>query len=113
MKKKRTNFKIDYITVGNKIKLRRTEKKLSQSELAEAAEISDNFLSSIERGVISPSLETLYAISLALDTTVDYFLLGYTHPNNLNQNVIDKIKLCHDENKLHMLIKIIEVILSD
>ena len=40
----------NYIEMGNRIKLRRQELKIKQYELASSINISDNHISSIERG---------------------------------------------------------------
>jgi len=48
--------------VGNTIKERRKMLKITQSQLAEMAEVSINTLYKIERGQANPSLETLEKI---------------------------------------------------
>ena len=52
--------------IGMKIKLLRTMSKLSQEKLAEFADINKNTIGLIERGEISPTVETLEKISTAL-----------------------------------------------
>ena len=63
------NSKIDTITykVGVKIRIERMKKGLSQEKLAELSNIGTNSISSIERGVQSPTVETVAAIAKALD----------------------------------------------
>lgn len=87
---------IDYIGIGQRIKLRRVEKHLTQIELAELINSSNNHISSVERGKEHPSLEFIVNVSLALDTTPDYFLLGNIHCNNLTQDIIEITRLCND-----------------
>ena len=53
--------------IGIKIRLLRTKKKLSQEKLGEKADLSKNSISSIERGISSPSIETLDKIAKALN----------------------------------------------
>ena len=53
--------------VGTKIKLERLKKRLSQEKLAELAGIGSATVSLIERGVQSPTVETVGAIAKALD----------------------------------------------
>lgn len=55
------------ITIGDKIKDLRKEKKLTQVELAEKANISRSYLADIERNRYNPSVDTLKAIAKALD----------------------------------------------
>ena len=45
----------------------RKQKKVSQEQLALRAEIDRTFMSKIERGKNQPSLDTIFAISQALD----------------------------------------------
>ena len=53
--------------IGIKIKLLRTKSQFSQEKLAEKADMNKNTIGLIERGEISPSIETLYKISNALN----------------------------------------------
>lgn len=49
--------------VGMNVKLCRTKLKLTQEELAFRAGVSRNMLSNIERGIQSPTVETLAALA--------------------------------------------------
>ncbi len=62
--------------IGKRIKRFRTNAKLSQSQLAEKAQIDTNNLSRIERGLITPSLDTVLKLSDALCITPNDILLG-------------------------------------
>lgn len=54
------------LSLGDKIRILRTEKKLSLQELADRAGISLSYLSEIERGTVYPSLSTVKRIAEAL-----------------------------------------------
>ena len=54
------------MNIGNAIKLCRQQKKWSQTELAEKAEISVSFLSLLERSKRDPNLSTLQGVAKAL-----------------------------------------------
>lgn len=56
--------------LGKRLKILRREKGLSQAQLAEKADISVPFLSSIERGTKWPYPETLAKLADALDADV-------------------------------------------
>jgi transcriptional regulator with XRE-family HTH domain len=56
--------------LGKNIKYFRFHKQISQSELAEKADISVTFLSNIERGKMFPKVETLSRITKSLDVEV-------------------------------------------
>ena len=52
--------------IGKNIRQERKKQHLTIAQLAEKAEISDNFMGNIERGTDIPSLDTLIKISNAL-----------------------------------------------
>ncbi len=58
---------IDVAVIGQSIKRSRRKKKLSQVELAKTLEISNKYLSEIERGIGTPSVDLLLRIAVELD----------------------------------------------
>lgn len=60
--------------LGNRIRRIRKEKYLTQFALAEEIGVSPNFLGDVERGVKSPSLETMVCLANVLDVSLDYLL---------------------------------------
>lgn len=91
-------MELDYINLGRRISKRREQIKVKQNALAEAIGISNNYLSSIERGKEKPSLEILIRICNALHVTPDYLLMGNMYSNNIPQNITDGLRLCSDED---------------
>ena len=83
-----------YETMGLRIAKRRKSLKIQQNVLAELIGISNNHMSSIERGKETPSLDIFVAICNALKVTPDYLLMGSMHLNNVPENIIDNLKLC-------------------
>ena len=67
---------VDYNLIGKRIADLRKGKGMTQAQLAEQAEITNNFLSHIERSYSIPSLETLVRLCDALGVTPDAVLLG-------------------------------------
>ena len=65
---------MDYIHLGKRIKEERLKLNLTQSQLAEDIDISDSYMSYIERGEKSLSLETLISLTNRLGVSVDYLL---------------------------------------
>lgn len=55
------------LTLKNKLKEVRTEKKISQQELANLVGVSRNTISSIETGQYEPSAKLALVLSIALD----------------------------------------------
>lgn len=87
-----------YQSMGNRIKSRRKELRIKQSELAEKLDISNNHISSIENGREKPSLDMFLKICEELNVTPDYLLLGNVHANNIPQNLTEALRLCSDDD---------------
>ena len=62
------------MTIGEKLKKSRNDKGMSLRELATKVELSASFLSQIEQGKASPSIENLKKIAHTLDVRVAYLL---------------------------------------
>lgn len=61
---------VDYKSIGRRIALFRKEAKITQAALAEHLEVSESFVSQIERGKAKVSLPRLYQIAQFLDMDV-------------------------------------------
>lgn len=55
---------------GRAVRAAREQRGLAQEALAEAAELSRNYISDIERGVRNPGLVAVIRVARALDTSV-------------------------------------------
>lgn len=69
-------MELDYSEIGQRIARRRRELGLRQSQVSEMVDISDPYMSNIERAVSIPSTEVVMRLAIALDTTPDEFLVG-------------------------------------
>ena len=67
---------MDYQQIGRQIRTARIKRKMTQAQLAEAAELSVPYISHVERGKKRVSLDALLRISQALDVTTDQLLSG-------------------------------------
>ena len=65
---------LNYIAIGQRIKLLRSKQRMSQSVLSEMIDKTPTYISYIENGVKSMSLETFVAIANALGTSADELL---------------------------------------
>lgn len=65
---------INFKEFGRRVKARRKQLGMTQMQLSEKIKRNGKFLSNIENGHAVPSLETLIALCIALETTPDYFL---------------------------------------
>ena len=72
---------LDYGKIGKRIAARRRKLGLKQAEVSELADISNTYMSSIERAVSIPSTEVIMRLAEALDTTPDEFLVGTSRKN--------------------------------
>ena len=61
----------DQLILRNRLKEIRTEKKLSQTDLAEMVGVSRNTISSIETGQFSPTAKLALILCIALDKTFE------------------------------------------
>ncbi len=63
----------DVFSLGKRLRVLRTERDLSQRDLAQLAKISPNSVSLIERDEISPSVSTLQNLAAALNVRMSFF----------------------------------------
>ena len=63
-----------YQRIGKRIRAQRKLKGMTQEQLSQTAGISLSFLGHIERGTRKLSVETLYAICMALDCSSDQLM---------------------------------------
>lgn len=63
----------EQFSLGERLRTLRTERRLSQRDLATKAGISTNAVSLIERNEISPSVSTLQSLARALNIKISYF----------------------------------------
>ena len=80
----------------HKIKTLRETNKLTQSELAESADLSLNFIARIERGEAIPSLVTLDKLANALGMEL-YELLNFKEHSTKQSNSTKLIELYNRE----------------
>ncbi|MDI6632124.1 MAG: helix-turn-helix transcriptional regulator [Bacillota bacterium] len=64
-------MKPDFFKIGNKVKLARVEKDLTQTQLAEAVGVTRQTIGLIEAGRYNPTLKLCLLIARALGKTLD------------------------------------------
>lgn len=102
---------MNYEIMGKNIARIRNKNHFTQEQLAEKINISTVFVSQIETAVRKPSLETIYKISIALNTTIDNLI-----SNNTLQAKYDEIKLLlQDKNndEISFILNILREICSN
>lgn len=73
---------VDYVEVGKRISARRRELGLKQWQVEHQAELSDKYLSNIERATSVLSIDVLMKLCNVLNTTPDALLLGTANDNS-------------------------------
>jgi len=86
------------VDIGSRIKFLRTQRDISQKELAISLKVSNSFLSALESGTKTPSLEMLNSICEALDISVSYFFeTGKPNLSPEQEKLIANVKDLTDE----------------
>ncbi len=67
-------MKLDFYTVGQRIRRLRRRKKLSQAKLSEMVDVSPTYISHLENGMKFMTVETLIALANALGVSTDAIL---------------------------------------
>lgn len=93
------------ITVGERIRSLRKQKKLTQPQLAELINKKISTISSYEHGVFDPSIPTIFELCKAFDVSADYLLFGNekTPDNTLmldNKILLDKFSKLDNIEKI-------------
>ena len=101
---KMINMELNYVGIGQRIARRRIQMGLKQIELADRLDISNNYLSSIERGKENPSLEVIVGLCNELRVTPDYLLMGNMYSNNIPQNIVDGLRICSEDDLMLMTV---------
>lgn len=88
------NTELDFKLIGSRIQHYRTEKHLTQAELAERIGTNQKHLSRIEAGYHRSTLDTIVAITKALDVSVDALIADYEDSTNAStlQSILDDIR---------------------
>lgn len=87
--KNKENFKKN---IGNRIKLERTKRGESQTQLARHLGIERSALSLIELGKNFPSVETLMGLSETFNVSTDWILTGDTGNISIDKEDMDFVK---------------------
>lgn len=96
---------IDQKSFGKKIKNARKEMGLTQFELAEKINVSQNFLGDIERGIKLPSLPKLILLSNVLKLSLDNMFL-----DSLDNTLEEPEEIYYTDKQLNVMKKVIKMI---
>lgn len=105
---------IDYTLIGERIKNRRKELKLTQEELATNLNLSTFYLSKIENGHASATLDTLAIIANYLDLDLSFVITGTNKLNRAyNLSKLEQICAKANDRQLELIIRISKAILDE
>lgn len=79
------------VSVGQRIRQVRENMGYTRESFSELCDISDSFLSDVERGNKSLTTKTLYKICSASHASADYILMGTHFESTHNNPAIDSI----------------------
>lgn len=102
----------DFRTIGNKLLSMRKRLGLTQTEVAEAAGLSDRTYADIERGTVNMRIETILRICNVLHITPDEILTEKSDTLTIHENeVLCRLNACNPKDK-ETALKILSVYLE-
>ena len=103
----------DYSMIGNRIKKAREDKGITQESLAESMDVSNAYISKIERGRTPVNLNNLDKICTVLETSTDYILRGTntTDSQYMRNEILDMLEGCSAE-KIKLIAQVIKPIIE-
>ena len=87
---------------------RRLELNMMQTEVAEKADISNNFYSNIERGRTKPSVDTVFKICKALNLSLDEIIFEKEMPKEelyLKETIRELDNILKDSKKIETVVE--------
>ncbi|NOU99788.1 helix-turn-helix domain-containing protein [Paenibacillus planticolens] len=72
--------------IGEKIRILRLQKGLSQEQLALHAGLNTSYLGQVERGEKNPTIKTLDKIACGLDTSIENLIAGSEQRNGTSKD---------------------------
>lgn len=101
---------INYVEIGNRIRLEREKFDMTREKLAELLNLSPYFLGQIERGERKMSISTLINISECLHISIDYLFFEQVNVNSNNNVLHSLINKC-SEKEIAVIEGLIKLIL--
>lgn len=90
----------DFRTIGNKLLAVRKRMGLTQTEVAEAAGLSDRTYADIERGTVNMRIETILRICNALHITPDEVLTEENiSPSSKQDELWERLNSCNSKDR--------------
>lgn len=78
----------DAVFMGSEIRSLRNARDITLQDLSAATRLSIGYLSQIERGISSPTVDALYAISRALGVTISWFFKPSDEASAIERDIV-------------------------
>lgn len=85
------------VQIGRRIAESRNLAGLTQEQLAEAINVTPQYLSDLERGVVGTSIPTLITLCRKLHISSDYVLFGANRENDISM-IIERIRFLPEDH---------------
>lgn len=94
------------LNLGERVRKRRRDMKLTQAQLAERMDVSHSLVGHMERGTRAISLETFVTLCNVLEVSPSYLLQGSLI------NYIDHMAACFPDNSKQKLVELLHLALE-
>lgn len=88
------------IEIGNRIKLRRKDLKLTQTDIHKCCGIASGALSQIENGTRVPSVLAFYKLAITLKCSMEYLITGESTNSKISNFQTEAEELLHNFTQL-------------
>lgn len=100
------------VLIGSNIRKARQRSDLTQEQLAELIDVTPQYLSDLERGVVGTSISTLILLCKKLNVTADYILFGTENDEDSEVMVLlERIKYM-PKYKADMVERVVKLLLD-
>lgn len=105
---------IDYLSIGKRIRMNRCNVGMTQELLAEKVNVSPPYISRIESGSSSPSLQTLVDICNALDLTIDDLMQdSLPAARKRISSRLEELLIDCTTAEMNMIVNVVDVLLQE
>jgi len=105
---------IDYLSIGKQIRINRHNAGMTQELLAEKVHLSPPYISRIESGSSSPSLQTLVDICSVLDITIDDLMKdSLPTTRNRTRGRLDDLLMDCTAAEMNMVVNVVSFLLQE
>jgi transcriptional regulator with XRE-family HTH domain len=107
------SMSFDYSLIGKRIKQAREEQGITQEMLAEKLDVSNAYISKIERGKTPINLDRLSQLCVVLEESPEYILNGTNQlaSDYLRNEIIEMLEHCSPE-KIKLIMQVIKPIVD-